>query len=587
MNNKIIKLVALTLAVLMLSSLFAACGKKEKEENKKVIIVQKPAQEQEPETENGNGYINDDIELTIGYDGDEEFSILDLRAAEESSEAYVLNILNGSEPMSKTFRGITGAVYHATEYLYENGDTNGRKYTEEMVKLEVKRWADAGLKYVRTTFMSDWMYTGDDSNPWDFDNATMNRFYDWCKLLDSYGITVIINLGWNFGKIAYGSDQYLTEVDYLRPLKLDEHGNPVTVYKWGTYYHEVDWDEASRRYSAWGIAAVKAFAEHGVTNANHLLLFTEPVEHGGMPTGAWFEWQEKVFSEFHESLKAAGLRDKVTLYGPNQSSTSGSAGLVRYFLENAPEVFDVYTSHDNHLIGQTSVDDIYDDAYTVYSGYMHPIDDFDIRYEKEFWLDELGVNGDHFAYGVDDPWIGVWFGANVSAAINAGISGINIWQFVEQLWYENYGSGGEFQNGVQTSGVVPSLYESEMPFSAYYAVTLFSKYMSCEGGKSYYCAPVDESSGLHIAAVEMADGNWSIAVINNTTDSRTFNVNFEKSLGGKTLYRYLYNASEIVPTTAAEIITADKGFTNVNGVLSDTLKGGSVAIYSTIKNTGK
>lgn len=331
--------------------------------------------------------------------------------------------------------------------------------------------------------------------------------------------------------------------------------------------------------------AYQAILDHGVTNLNSFLLGNEPHEDGGTATGAFVNYQIDTYTAVHEALKAAGLRDKVTLIGPNQSAPSGRAGLAQAFMDRAPDVFDVYTSHYTPS-GQTSVDDIYSDGKTVYDGYMSVMDDHDLRNEREFWLDEFLANGDRYNAFENDTYLGVQTASIILAAMNSGVSGICVWEMFDQLWPDYYGSGGEYMYGMQTDGAIPSLYDSELPYSLYYTYTLFTKYMSQAKSTTYVSEAEDESSGLYIATVQLADGNWSVAVVNMTTDEKDIDVNFEKAMGGKTFYRYRYSAGEIEEQTtiAAKVLTADKGFKNVQNDIIDTIPGGTVVVYSTIAN---
>lgn len=49
------------------------------------------------------------------------------------------------------------------------------------------------------------------------------------------------------------------------------------------------------------------------------------------------------------------------------------------------------------------------------------------------------------------------------------------------------------------------------------------------------------------------------------------------------MYRYCYDPVKTVPNTSAEMISADKGFKNVDKVLQDTIPAGSIVVYSTVK----
>jgi len=172
------------------------------------------------------------------------------------------------------------------------------------------------------------------------------------------------------------------------------------------------------------------------------------------------------------------------------------------------------------------------------------------------------------------------------AAFNAGVSAISAWQWVDQTWAEYYGSGGEYKYGAQVLGTMPSLYNSEIPYPNYYALSLISKYLDGENGKTYDVAFSEKYPGVYITAVELENGGWSFLVANMNSESRNININLEKGLGDVELYRYMYSPNDVKLSAAAKIITADKGFENVDKNLIDTIPGGAVVVYSTIENFG-
>lgn len=595
-NKKVIAVIAVVLALLItagtLAVIFVSCdgdgegGKK----TKKVVVMssnKKDETDDGDDYEDGDGdydddpYASDDITLDLGYTDSSKYSIDDL--VDGKSDVYKLKSYNASQIAVTNWRGVFGSNYYPSEFM--GPDVYGRSYTEEMLDLELTRYSEMGLTHVRTLFWSNWAYTGNPDDPWDWESERMTEFYAWCKKLETYGLQVIPMMGWSYSNFLYGGSQYLSEVDYMYPKKYDADGNTIIVQQFGVWYEDPDCEEANRRFSRWVTEAYQAILDHGVTNLNSFLLGNEPHEDGGTATGAFVNYQIDTYTAVHEALKAAGLRDKVTLIGPNQSAPSGRAGLAQAFMDRAPDVFDVYTSHYTPS-GQTSVDDIYSDGKTVYDGYMSVMDDHDLRNEREFWLDEFLANGDRYNAFENDTYLGVQTASIILAAMNSGVSGICVWEMFDQLWPDYYGSGGEYMYGMQTDGAIPSLYDSELPYSLYYTYTLFTKYMSQAKSTTYVSEAEDESSGLYIATVQLADGNWSVAVVNMTTDEKDIDVNFEKAMGGKTFYRYRYSAGEIEEQTtiAAKVLTADKGFKNVQNDIIDTIPGGTVVVYSTIAN---
>ena len=501
-------------------------------------------------------------------------------------ESYIIVAQNGSDPLCETFRGVTSTVYHPSEYL--SRDPHERKYTDEMLDLELSRLRDSGFKFVRTMFWSDWMWTGNPDDPWDTESQTMLEFYEWCKKVDEYGLKVVPMMMWSYAALFYGGSEYLVEVDYLIPKVYNPDGTVKLAYDFGIYHEQTDHELQNQRCADWVVTTAKAIRDHGVTNHWGFFFGNEPHEDGNTPTGAFAKWQLDTFSACEQALRDAGFRNKgsdnyITLIGPNQSSPNHPAGLAKYFMENAPQVFDIYSSHFTKKT-QAATDDPYDDAFKVFNGYMETMDLFELRYKKEFWLDEFGSNGDSYseAANLDDPWYAVNIATQMVAGFSAGVSAISVWQFLDQTWPDYYGSGGEYEYGAQRSGGAPSLYKSEVPWSLFYTTALMAKFSGDEGGTTYSTKALDDSCGIYAVTVKLKDGGWSVLMVNMTTDEKTFTVNFEESIN-TTLYRYMHDAGTLTPTTAANVAVADKGFKNVQKSFTDTIPGGAVVAYSTME----
>ncbi len=581
MKKRVIAITAaiLALVVLAVSILLILTQCDAKKSKKKVVVVgnNTTPTDQDP-------YMSDDIDLDLGYTDGIDYETHELMGAD--GESYLIVAENGSDPLSVTFRGVTSTIYHPSEYL--SRDPHERKYTDEMLDLELSRLRDSGIRFVRSMFWSNWMWTGNPDDPWDTENQTMMEFYDWCKKLEEYDLQVAPMMMWSYGSLFYGGGDYLIECDYMYPYVYDEEGNPVVVTDFGSYHVQMDHEVQNERLAKWVATTAKAFYDHGVTNFFGFFFGNEPHEDGNLPMGAFAKWQVDTFSACEKALADAGFRNKgsdnyVTLIGPNQSSPNHPAGLAKYFMENAPHVFDIYSSHFTKKT-QAATDDPFDDATRVFQGYMETMDLFDLRYEKEFWLDEFGSNGDSYneEANLDDPWYAVNIATQMIAAFDAGISAIEVWQFLDQTWPDYYGSGGEYEYGAQRSGGAPSLYKSEVPWSLFYVIALLGKFSGDEGGTTYKTTALDDSSGLYAVTVKLADGGWSVLLVNMTTDDRTFTINFEEELNA-TLYRYMHDAGTLKPTTAANVAVADKGFKNVQKTFTDTIPGGAVVAYSTIE----
>ncbi len=604
MKKRILAIVAAVLAlviiVVAILLTLSQCqgGDGEKDPPKKVVIVAGNNKGNDTDdgddTDDGNDgddgfsdedpFASDDITLDLGYTDGIEYETHELMESE--GEAFIITSANGSDPLSKTFRGVTSTIYHPSEYL--SRDPHERKYTDEMLDLELTRLKNSGIKFVRTMFWSDWMWTGNPDDPWNTESQTMLEFYAWCKKVDEYGLKVAPMMMWSYSSLFYGGSEYLVEVDYLIPKVYNEDGSVKLAYDFGIYHEQTDHELQNERLADWVTTTAKAIYDHGVTNFYGFFFGNEPHEDGNLPMGAFAKWQVDTFVTCEAALKDAGFRNKnendyVVLIGPNQSSPNHPAGLAKYFMENAPHVFDIYSSHFTAKT-QSATDDPYEDAARVFNGYMETMDLFDLRYEKEFWLDEFGSNGDTYneASNADDPWYAVNIATQHIAAFNAGVSAIEVWQFLDQTWPDYYGNGGEYEYGAQRSGSAPSLYKSEIPWSLYYTTALFAKFSGNENGTTYATKALDDAAGIYAVTVKLADGGWSVLLVNMTTDEKTFTMNFEEAIDA-TLYRYMHDAGTIKPSTAANVAVADKGFKNVQKSFTDTIPGGAVVAYSTMK----
>ena len=590
MKKRIIIIVAIVLAVLIaaltLGLTLSQCGGGKKvvqivvvpdDENSSTDDTSSDDTSSDDNTEGGNGYINDDIGTDLGFNSSNEISLDELMDV-GATDNYIIHSQN-SEVLCDTFHGFTGTVYWPTEWM-TGDEVNGRYYTKEMRAAELERMRDAGFTRIRLYIYSTWMYTGDQNNPWDWECERMQNVYEAIREIKSYGIEPMVVIGSSMAKAIYGGDDYTPDCYYLYPRLLDENGEPIFTYKWGIYFEQMDYELQWKRYGEFAVGLVSALKNHGVPIENYIL-FTEPHTDGGLPQGAHPDQHVGCFKAIHDALTEAGLRDEVKLMGPNQGNAIGNPGLAKYILQEIPGVIDMYSTHYG-FIGQNSTDDMYDVNLELYRNYMQFIEDYEI--DNEFWVDEFHACGDEYLAGDEgDYFLGTSNTNMMLAMINAGISGFNAWQVIDQVWPFYYGSGGAFLNGAQVIGSARSLYENEKPYPSWYAMTLVSRYMSgAEHGKSYYTYVEDESCGLHAATVELAEGGWAVAVVNMSTEDRAFTVEFDESID-TTLYRYIYTPGMEL-TVKAKVITADKGFKNVTDELSDTIPGGAVVVYSTREN---
>lgn len=134
-------------------------------------------------------------------------------------------------------------------------------------------------------------------------------------------------------------------------------------------------------------------------------------------------------------------------------------------------------------------------------------------------------------------------------------------------------------------GDIPSLFISATPYDQYYATGLFSKYNGYKNGKSYRTSLVDDAmmyEGVYIGAVQLEDGNWTITVVNLNIDEAYIDVTFGKAIN-KTLFRHVEAAGDVKATPDARLADADKCFKDVKNKMYDTIPGGSIVVYTSVK----
>ncbi len=176
-------------------------------------------------------------------------------------------------------------------------------------------------------------------------------------------------------------------------------------------------------------------------------------------------------------------------------------------------------------------------------------------------------------------------GAEISsialAFMNCGVKFSLLWTIFDQQWPNNHTNNADcFVDGDHRYGVCPNLLRSKIPYKNYYAFSLISKYI--ESGSKVY-----KGEGEHRLVTSMAvskDGNITIAVVNRKEEDDEFTIDFEKSLGGISLNRHIFNPATCVPDEKAEIIGVDKVLDNVTESFTDKIPAFGVAVYTTVKD---
>lgn len=480
--------------------------------------------------------------------------------------------IHNKEIINDNFRGIN-YVYS----LYQRmPDHLGRVYTEKQLKHEYDTIEKMGMSMIRSFYGS--------SISWDpvkqvhdYESEYMKAFYQSCKDMEKLGIDVGVTMSWDLKSFLQ------TKVSNKQCVDLYLNG----------YVVPGDMDATMRNFGKFVEESVLAFKAHGVNNVKYIYAFTEANNLYGttLATRKYEEvipLYEKALIALDEGLKSSGLRKQYKIVAPcdNWRNDGAYSRLVQYTLENLADRADIIGSHQGYPTAAKYIEDFYyNHALDKLGGTMQEAMDAG----KEFWADETNAsiqgmlsvkNANELRTIKEDPGRGVAFGAFVNGMLNSGgISNMLIWSLADQQWPGNLNNTTEFDNGVHLTGLLPNLMESTTPTPTWYAASMLTRYIG--RGKIYN---VTDAFGLYASAIEREDGEITIVVTNYNFDETTFDLFFDESLGGKTFYRYTYEAAEIKPVPGNEMIKPDSIAKQVTTGFTDAVSGMSVSVYTTVKD---
>lgn len=194
---------------------------------------------------------------------------------------------------------------------------------------------------------------------------------------------------------------------------------------------------------------------------------------------------------------------------------------------------------------------------------------------KEFWFDEYNAR---FYDMYNDAKQGIALAEMQAAFINSGVNANLLWALFDQRWpFCRWDGFDNFVDGDHRFGIAPNLKRTKVPYPAYYAFTLISKYMGDHDSKIF---EGDAKDSIAASCVCASDGNYGIMVINSGEEPREVNIDFDVALN-RNLYRHIYDSKTLVPDEKAQIIGIDKEFIGVEKSLCDVLPPKSMAIYTT------
>lgn len=577
---KSIKIICLLLALCLALSAFAGCKSSKSGEpaTSDVSSSEEPSTEDTPSEEEPSSE-----EETLEEPDDEWIDELPL---EEEEDIYYEDLTVKNTKLSKSY-------FHGISYIHQlasyQKDSFGRLYTDAQREYELELMKEMRVKMIRAFYGSAFTYNGETGEQ-DYNSERMQDFFTACKAMDSIGAEVGVTAIWSMGTLIKNSPSTNTDNFQL--------GCPGIVVK-------DDWNATLKNYREFMKNTVLSLKANGVNNLKYFFAYTEcnnsfndGLDSNGNPAEATVDDREydRLYPLYNDlitaldgGLKDAGLRDQYKIVGPcdNWRADDGSEPislLVKYTVENLADKVDIIGSHNGYDRANEYVNDMY---YEIPPQKLtYPMEQAK-KIGKEYWIDEYNVATTVYGYekkriAVQNPWKGVAVGAMMNSVMNMGdISNLFLWTLWDEQWPDNTNNdkAGEFDNGIQINGYLSCLFETQTPHAAWYSVSLLTKYIGsghvyeCEGpGYSYY-----------VSAIKRDDGEITVVATNHDIMEVNVKINFEKSLGGKTFYRYVYNSSTIQPTSGCEMIAADAIAKNVTTGFYDQLPAGSVAVYTTEK----
>lgn len=580
---KSVKIICLLLALCLALSAFAGCKSKDNVTSSSEPATSDVSSEDQPSEETPSDEEPSSSEEETAEEEDEWMDELPL---EEEEEIYYEDLTVKNTKLSSTyFRGFN-YIHQMASY---QKDSLGRLYTDAQRKYELELMKEMRVKMIRAFYGSSFTYNGETGEQ-DYNSERMKDFFTACKAMDSIGADIGVTAIWSMHSLIENSTSTTTANFDL--------GCPGIVVK-------DDWNATLKNYREFMKNTVLSLKANGVNNLKYFFAYTEcnnSFSDGLNSKGETAENSrddreyEKLYPLYDDlitaldgGLKDAGLRNQYKIVGPcdNWRADDGSEPeslLVKYTVENLSDKVDIIGSHNGYDRSTEYVNDMFYDI--PFEKLTYPMEQAK-KIGKEYWVDEYNVAVSVYGYenvrvANKNPWKGVAAGAMASAIMNMGdVSNIFLWTLWDEQWPDNTNTdkAGEFDNGIQICGYLECLFETYTPLPAWYSVSLLTRYIGsghvyeCEGpGYSYY-----------VSAIKRDDGEITVVATNHDIMEVNVKINFEKSLGGKTFYRYVYDSSTIQPTSGCEMIAADAVAKNVTTGFYDVLPAGSVAIYTTEK----
>lgn len=575
--NNFKKALCLLLALVLLLCAAGCNSKKNSTGKKKKNSSKGAASEISSEVSSENSTAIDDEDWEDPVDDDDDREIEDPEEEEAFLEAN-LKLNNASTPLQSSFLGFN-AVYHA--YTFRS-DKYHRQHSERTAQAELDAAKKSGIHIARTYFDSQMLWDAA-RKKLDYDSDSMQALYSWCGELKKRDIDVLVNYWYAFREIYgeyFGADHANKKNTYLTGLK------PESIYVEGDVPKTID------NFANLMVELVRQLQARGYTNARYLSLSTEPgftaYEYNGITDPAKLaEIYAKEYLAYanvvNAKLKTAGLRNAVTIMGPNEGATTTNGGYMMKAVYNLDKegATDLYSSHSycNNI-------DILNDNFDYWD------EDIKLKLQNfgggkdKFVFDEYNYGqGNALTWRRNNPYFGTQIALQQMAVLQNGLKSSFMWTLFDQKWPDSNSNNtsDSWENGVHCWGLLPNYIVDSQPHPGFYAFQLIANYLGQSGSKIYGCN-YGSAAGQSIYCVmsETPDGSVGVALVNANADRAAVTVNFEKALG-KTLYRHEFDPAVILKNESNNILPVSAKISNCKTGFEDILPAYGVTVYTTQK----
>ena len=261
-KNSLLILLALVICISALS----ACSKTNTENPSSTSSIPENVSSEESQVEDTvDNNTSDDSYVDDTGDIDDNFTDV---TDDAFNSKFVTEIFvnNGKEPITNTFRGVSGTMHFP--YTYWQHSTGVGIYSQKLADYEFDRMRDTGFKYIRTLFKDSFAWNNK-TKSFNWDTQEMKWIYKWAQSLQERDMEIILNGPYTFLTHAVGVQGWNKESDYMMG---------TDVYPKGPENAHARTDLAAERIGVFICDALKAFKAHGINNVTHVLFFTEPYE---------------------------------------------------------------------------------------------------------------------------------------------------------------------------------------------------------------------------------------------------------------------------------------------------------------------